>query len=77
MGNESNRNQGEGNREAAARFNEAEKRYVESPKGEETIREGVHVRPEEERELTEAERLAKARAKAQDSGTWPAPNDKR
>ncbi|HEX4024010.1 MAG TPA: hypothetical protein VHX52_04800 [Steroidobacteraceae bacterium] len=77
MADESNRNQGEGNREAAERFNEAEKRYVESPKGEEKIREGVHVRPEEERALTEAERLAKGRAKAQDSGTWPEPSDKR
>jgi len=77
MTNESNGNQGEGNREAAARFNEAEKRYVASPKGEEKIHESVHVRPEEERELAEAERLASERAKAQDSLTWPKPSDKR
>jgi len=77
MTNESNRNQGEGNREAAARFNEAEKRYVQSPQGEEKIRAGVHVPPEEELEITEAERLAGDRAKAQDSLTWPKPSDKR
>jgi hypothetical protein len=77
MAKESNRNQGEGNREAAARFNEAEKRFVESPEGERKIRESVHVKPEEERELSEAERRAKAHAKAQDSGNWPEPSDKR
>ncbi|MGH8142955.1 MAG: hypothetical protein ACREU2_10620 [Steroidobacteraceae bacterium] len=77
MTNASDRNQGEGNREAAKRFNEAEKRFVESPQGEQKIREGVHVKPEQERELSEAERSAKARAKAQDSGSWPEPTDKR
>jgi hypothetical protein len=77
MTNEPDRNQGEGNREAAEHFNEAEKRFVGSPEGEQKIREGVHVPAEEERELTEAERAAKARAKAQDSGRWPAPSEER
>ncbi|HTT05965.1 MAG TPA: hypothetical protein VMF64_11810 [Steroidobacteraceae bacterium] len=61
------RNQGEGNREAAANFNRAEREYVQSPGGQQKIREGTHVSPGEEAELSEAERRAKERAKAQDS----------
>ncbi len=61
-------NYGEGNKQAAADFNEAETEFVQSPGGKQKIREGTHVQPEEERELTEAEQRAKERAKAQDSG---------
>jgi hypothetical protein len=60
-------NQGEGNREAAANFNQAERKFVESQRGQEKIREGTHVAPGEEAELSEAERRAGERAKAQDS----------
>jgi hypothetical protein len=61
-------NQGEGNREAAARFNESERQFVESAPGQQKIQQGVHVPPAEEPELKEAEQRAKERAKAQDSG---------
>ena len=60
-------NQGEGNREAAAEFNRAEREFVESPRGQQKIREGTHVSPSEEPELSEAERRAAERARAQDS----------
>lgn len=60
-------NQGEGNREAAADFNRAEREFVDSPRGQQKIREGTHVAPDEEAELSEAEQRAGQRAKAQDS----------
>jgi len=60
-------NQGEGNREAAANFNQAEREFVHSPGGQQKIREGTHVKPGEDAELSEAERRAAERAKAQDS----------
>ena len=67
-------NHGEGNPEAAKRFNDAETRFVNSPRGQEKIREGAAVKPGEEPELTEAARRAKAHAKAQDSPqTWEQP----
>lgn len=62
------RNQGEGNREAAENFNQAENQFVRSESGQQKVREGTHVPPEEEAELSEAEERAKERAKAQDSG---------
>jgi hypothetical protein len=60
-------NQGEGNKEAAANFNQAEREFVDSPRGQQKIREGTHVGAGEEAELSEAEQRARARAKAQDS----------
>ncbi|MGA2562995.1 MAG: hypothetical protein ABSF96_05485 [Steroidobacteraceae bacterium] len=56
-------NHGEGDPQAAARFNKAETRFVESARGTKAIREGADVQPQEESELQEAERLGKARAK--------------
>lgn len=66
--NSDRRNQGEGNREAAANFNRAENEFVRSAGGQQKIREGAHATPEEQAELSEAEQRAKERAKAQDSG---------
>jgi len=60
-------NQGEGNREAAANFNRAEREFVESPRGQQKIREGSKVSPAEQAEDSAAERRAAERAKAQDS----------
>jgi hypothetical protein len=60
-------NQGEGNKEAAAEFNKAEKQFVDSPRGQQKIREGTHVGAGEQSELSEAEERAKSHAKAQDS----------
>ena len=61
------RNQGEGNREAAAEFNEAERRFVNSPAGQQKIEQGTHLDEQDEQEGERAEQAAKQRAKAQDS----------
>jgi len=58
-----NSNHGEGDPEAAKRFNEAETRFVESARGKQRVLDGAKVRPGEEAELKEAERLGKERAK--------------
>ena len=62
-------NHGEGNPEAAAEFNKAEKAFVNSPQGKEKISKGPHVRPDEEADLAQAEQRAKARGKNDDSKT--------
>ena len=60
-------NHGEGDPEAADRFNTAERDFVKSERGKKTIEQGVRARPGEEAELEEAEKRAGARAKADDS----------
>jgi hypothetical protein len=67
MGTKSGSNHGEGNPEAAAEFNSQEQAFVNSPQGKKKIQEGTHVRPQEEAGLDEAERLARARSKGDDS----------
>jgi hypothetical protein len=62
-------NHGEGNPEAAAEFNEAEQKFVNSERGKEKIGRGAQVRPEEQAELEQAEERAKARGKYDDSHT--------
>jgi hypothetical protein len=62
-------NFGEGNPEAAAQFNEAEQKFVNSARGKQTIERGAQVRPGEESGLEQAEETAKARGKNDDSGT--------
>jgi hypothetical protein len=57
------KNKGEGNTEAAERFNASEKEFVESPRGKKKVRQGPCVHPDEEWSLQEAERLGKERAK--------------
>jgi hypothetical protein len=61
------RNHGEGDPEAAQRFNEAEAAFVKSKRGRTRIQKGPQVRPDEESELAEAEREAGERGKADDS----------
>ncbi|MDB6087203.1 MAG: hypothetical protein JWN43_5084 [Gammaproteobacteria bacterium] len=68
MSNQPPANHGEGDPEAADRFNTAEKQFVNSPQGKKKIEEGAHVRPEEEAELSKAEQLARERPKGGDSG---------
>jgi hypothetical protein len=58
-------NHGEGNPEAADRFNTAEQVFVNSARGKKKIEEGTHVSPEEEAKLIEAENLARGRARGQ------------
>jgi hypothetical protein len=58
-------NHGEGNPEAADRFNTAEQGFVNSARGKKKIEEGARVSPEEEAKLVEAENLARERARGQ------------
>jgi hypothetical protein len=53
--------------EAAENFNKAERTFVESTRGEQAIREGTKVRPDEEAELAEAEDAARSRSRGDDS----------
>lgn len=57
---EAGRNKGEGNPEAAARFNKAEQEFVKSARGREKISEAGDVRPDEEAQLEEAERTTRS-----------------
>jgi hypothetical protein len=67
MRKQSSSNQGEGNPEAADRFNSAEQEFVNSPRGRRKIQEGAIVRPEEETELAKAEQTGRERAKGGDA----------
>jgi hypothetical protein len=67
MGKESGSNHGEGNPEAAERFNKAERSFVDSARGKEKIREGTHVSPAEEANLAKAEQVGRDHAKNDDS----------
>jgi hypothetical protein len=67
MGNETSSNHGEGNPEAAERFNTAERQFVNSDGGKQKIKQGAQVRPGEEAELTKAEQVGRSHAKDDDS----------
>jgi hypothetical protein len=73
MGNESSSNHGEGNPEAAERFNTAEREFVGSDRGKQKIKAGAQVRPDEEAELARAEQLARERGKDDDSAAEQPP----
>lgn len=62
-GEQSDKNHGEGNPEAAKHFNDAEQSFVNSSKGKSAIEAGPKVSPAEEAKLKEAERQAAAHAK--------------
>jgi hypothetical protein len=62
MGKESPSNHGEGNPEAADRFNTAEREFVSSNRGKQKIQKGAQVRPNEEADLAKAEELGRERA---------------
>ncbi|MDP9014485.1 MAG: hypothetical protein M3O41_17860 [Pseudomonadota bacterium] len=61
-------NKGEGDPEAAERFNTAEREFVESERGQQKIQKGAQVRPDEQADLANAERMGRERAKNDDSG---------
>ena len=61
-------NHGEGDPEAAERFNTAEGEFVNSDRGKKKIKEGAQVMPGDEGELKQAERAGRARAKEDNSG---------
>jgi hypothetical protein len=67
MSNESSSNRGEGNPEAAERFNTAERQFVNSDSGRRKIKQGAQVHPGEEAELAKAEQAGRAHAKDDDS----------
>jgi len=67
MGKQSPSNHGEGNPEAAERFNTAERDFVSSARGKKKIQEGADVRPDEEADLAGSEQLGRARAKSDDA----------
>jgi hypothetical protein len=62
-------NHGEGNPEAAERFNSAEREFVNSKRGKQKIQEGPKVRPEEQAALADAEKVGRQHAKYDDTGT--------
>jgi hypothetical protein len=63
MAKQSSQNHGEGNPEAADRFNSAEQEFVNSAQGKRKIKEGPKVRPEEEADLEDAEKTGREHAK--------------
>jgi hypothetical protein len=69
MGKESESNHGEGNPEAAERFNKAERAFVESSAGKKKVKEGPKVAPGEEADLAKAEQAGRDHAKDDDSQT--------
>jgi hypothetical protein len=66
MGKQSPSNHGEGNPEAAERFNTAERDFVSSARGKKKIQEGADVRPDEEADLAGSKQLGRERAKSDD-----------
>lgn len=77
MEKQSPSNHGEGNPEAADRFNTAERAFVDSARGKQKIEQGAEVRPEEQAELAEAEERGRARAKNDDSSGGMRPGSMR
>lgn len=68
MRNQRHQSHGEGDPEAAERFNKAEKAVVKSARGKRAVRKGAKVRPEEEAALQDAEERGRQRARGDDSG---------
>jgi hypothetical protein len=66
---EKSANHGEGNPEAANRFNAAEQDFVKSKRGQDKIRKGPQVRSQEEADLSQAESAGRAHAKSDPSDT--------
>jgi hypothetical protein len=69
MSKKSPANHGEGNPEAAERFNTAEREFVASDRGKKKIKQGPQVRPNEEADLAKAEQQGRERAKDDDSAS--------
>jgi hypothetical protein len=59
-------NQGEGDKKSAKRFNQEQKDFVQSARGQDTIKQAGDVLPEDEAALVKAEREGRSRAKAED-----------
>ena len=76
MNGQRNRNHGEGDPQAAERFNEAETAFVKSARGKRAVRKGTKVRPEEEAALQDAERRGRERSKGADQDEPAGKNQK-
>ena len=63
------KNQGEGDKDSARRFNEKSQQFVKSDKGREAAKQHDHSGKSSARELEKAEREAGKRAKEQDAET--------
>jgi hypothetical protein len=63
---EKNRNQGEGDRESAKRYNEATQKFVKSGRVDKAARDATHMTDEERRAAEQAEQAGKRRAKELD-----------
>lgn len=68
---EKDRNQGEGDREAARRYNERTRKFVDAGRVDQAARDAANMTEEERREAEQAEQIGKRRAKELD------PEDKR
>ena len=62
---------GEGNYKASRDYNERTKKFVESGKVDEAAQKARPQNPQESREMSEAERLAKSRSKGEDTKKKP------
>ncbi len=60
------RNQGEGDKESARRYNEAQQAFVHSERGQEAIADAGELSDSEAREGTAAEAAGRARARGED-----------
>jgi hypothetical protein len=69
MEKRSTSNHGEGDPEAAERFNAAEREFVNSERGKKKIEEGPQVRADEAADLADAENRGRERAKDEDPAT--------
>ena len=67
------RNEGEGNKTADRNYREATQKFVESERGQREIRQAGNVKPEQERDIRNAEAQAKSRAKEHDPEELPKP----
>ena len=65
--NRRNANHGEGDPDAAERFNNAQTEFVKSARGKRVMRKGARVDPEEEPALRQAEQRGRARSKGDDA----------
>jgi hypothetical protein len=73
MSNASSSNHGEGNPEAADRFNVAQHEFVSSERGKKKIQEGPQIQPNEEDSLARAEELGRERSRADDCAPEDSP----
>ena len=70
------KNQGEGDKESARRYNEMQKQFVNSSEGREAIEHAGEVDEDEQATLEQAERAGKSRSKGEDPAVTRRPSPK-